>query len=93
VHRHPFGIPAPDGSFTECVVPGAGSAPNFLTAGPDGNVWFTEYYGNQIGRITLSGVITEFDIPTAGASPEGIVVGPDGNLWFSESNKIGRINP
>ena len=30
-----------------------------ITAGPDGNLWFTESAG-RIGRITPSGVVTEF---------------------------------
>ena len=34
--------------------------PTSITAGPDGNLWFTEYYGGRIGRITRAGVITEF---------------------------------
>ena len=64
-------------------------------AGPDGNLWFTEDAGNNIGRITPAGEITEFPLPTPGSGPAGITVGPDGNLWFTEQigNKIGRINP
>ena len=30
------------------------SEPFGITAGPDGNVWFTEAFGNKIGRITTS---------------------------------------
>src|SRR5258707_13210346 len=41
-----------------------GSAPVGITRGPDGNLWFTEYLGNKIGRITTAGVITEFAITT-----------------------------
>jgi|GEM_PF-5896638 len=52
-----------------------------LTAGPDGNVWFTGNDGNKIGKITSSGIITEF--PIAGG-PNGITACPDGNLWFTE---------
>jgi streptogramin lyase len=72
------------------------STPFILTAGPDGNVWFTEYTGNRIGRITPSGVVTEFSAGiTAGSGPVGIVLGPGGNLWFTESSgqRIGRITP
>jgi streptogramin lyase len=63
--------------------------------GPDGNLWFTEYWGNKIGRITPTGTITEFPIPTKGAGSVGIALGPDGNLWFTEfaTNKIGRVTP
>jgi uncharacterized repeat protein (TIGR02543 family) len=67
--------------------------PADVVAGPDGNMWFTEFSGNKIGRSSLSGTITEFSIPTAGSQPDGITVGPDGALWFVEfgANKIGRI--
>ena len=43
---------APAGSITEFPVPTAGSNPWGITAGPDGNLWFTEGNSNQIGRIT-----------------------------------------
>ena len=35
-------------------MPTANAAPAFLTAGPDGNVWFTEVEANKIGRVNLS---------------------------------------
>jgi streptogramin lyase len=67
--------------------------PQGIAVGPDGNLWFTEYAANQIGRVTPAGVITEFPIPTARSGPWGIVAGPDGNLWFTErlGHNIGRI--
>ena len=72
----------------------AGARPSGITAGPDGNLWFTEVNGNRIGRITPLGVVAEFSAGiTAGAGPYGITAGPDGNLWFTENggNRIGRI--
>ena len=42
-----------------------------IAAGPDGNLWFTEFATNQIGRITPAGTITEFPVPTATAVPTG----------------------
>jgi streptogramin lyase len=74
----------------------ANAAPQSITAGPDGNLWFTESAANKIGRITPAGVVTEFtDGLSAGANPWGITSGPDGNLWFTErsTSKIGRITP
>ena len=64
-----------------------------ICAGPDGAMWFTEYGGNKIGRITTAGAITEFPIPTADTKPVSITSGPDGNLWFAEfgARQIGRI--
>jgi uncharacterized protein (TIGR03437 family) len=77
-------------------VPTANSGPEYITAGPDGALWFTESNLNntgKIGRITTSGAITEYTVPTADSFPFGITAGPDGALWFTENNtaKIGRI--
>jgi hypothetical protein len=87
--------PLPAGSVTTFPIPTSGSNPAGITRGPDGNLWFTEAGGNNIGRITPSGAITEFPIPTSGSNPTDITLGPDGNLWFTEagSNSIGRIIP
>ncbi len=67
-----------------------------ITAGPDGNVWFTEGNVGRIGRITQLGVVTEFSAGISAVSgPHAIVAGPDGNLWFTEAgvSRIGRITP
>jgi streptogramin lyase len=76
---------------------GFGTGPESITAGPDGNLWFTEFWANRVGRLTPSGSLTEFTIPTAESSPRGIVTGPDGNLWFVEATRfrpaIARITP
>lgn len=71
------------------------AAPKTIVAGPDGNLWFTEFYANQIGRISPAGSMIEFPLPTADSSPVGITAGPDGNLWFTEydAEQIGRITP
>jgi streptogramin lyase len=62
-----------------------------ITAGPDGNLWFTE--NGKIGKITTGGTITEYGGSLS--HPHGITAGPDGNLWFTEfgNGKIGRIVP
>jgi streptogramin lyase len=75
------------------LTPSQGSG---ITAGPDGNVWFTESGTSDIAMINpATDVITQFPTPTANSGPGGITVGPDGNLWFTEGNadKIGMINP
>jgi virginiamycin B lyase len=49
-----------------------------ISAGPDGNIWFTETGGVAIGRRSTSGVYTEFPIPPIGngsARPSGIAAG------------------
>lgn len=80
-------------NFQQYAIPTSDSAPSAIAPGPDGALWFTEMQGNNIGRISLSGVITEYAIPTSASEPEGIVAGPDGALWFTEfqGDQIGRI--
>ena len=82
-------------SLVEYQIPTAAAGAWDITAGPDGNLWFTESAKNKIGKITPSGVMTEYDIPTADSEPMRITAGPDGNVWFTEQrgNKIGRITP
>jgi streptogramin lyase len=78
-------------TFTEFPIPGTVPTPWGITAGPDGNLWFTEFQTNKIGRISTADVITEFAVPTLIFS-QSIVAGPDGALWFiSQTGKIGRI--
>ncbi len=80
-------------AITEFPIPHPMSAPLGIAAGPDDNLWFTEFSGNRIGRITTTGAVTEFPVLTAGSKPDGIAAGSDGNLWFTEQtgNQIGRI--
>ena len=95
----------PSGTITEFGLATGQRLSGGITAGPDGNVWFTESPGpsdpggiHAIGRITPSGAITEFALP-AGQTPGGITTGADGNVWFIVVNvsltvgeaEIGRI--
>jgi streptogramin lyase len=67
-----------------------------LTAGPDGNVWFSaRSYGTSsgprvVGKITPDGQVAEYPAPEGANS---IATGADGNLWFTEVDGIGRITP
>ncbi|MBA3823547.1 MAG: virginiamycin B lyase, partial [Ktedonobacterales bacterium] len=82
----------PPGTITRFALP-AGGDPHSITSGPDGNLWFTEYNGNRIGRMTTQGALTLFALP-ANCAPESITTGPDGNLWFTaQSGNIGKITP
>jgi pSer/pThr/pTyr-binding forkhead associated (FHA) protein len=76
---------------------GPAETPLAIAPGPDGSLWFTEYWrgANKIGRITVNGEITKFLIPTDASIPSGITAGPDGAIWFTEGrgNHIGRITP
>ncbi len=70
-------------------------APEGITAGPDGAMWFTEENMGRIGRITVAGSVREYVVPASVGSsiPDAITVGPDGALWFTDTggNDIGRI--
>src|SRR6185295_7942403 len=74
----------------------AASSPQAITAGSDGNVWFTDTGATPaIGRVSPGGEITEYGL-NGGARPAGITAGPDGNLWFTNAGAnpgIGRITP
>ena len=88
----PF-TPAP--TFYQFAIPVGTNKPQWIAAGSDGNMWFTESPGNAVARITPSGTVTEFPIPTAASNPQGIIGASDGNLWFTEfaTNKIGKLTP
>jgi streptogramin lyase len=77
------------GRVTEFVLPTADSRPYQITAGPDGNLWFTESNKGTVGKITPSGVITEYHIRKS-SGPYGITTGPDGNIWFTERYPLGE---
>ena len=48
----------------------ANSSPQYIAAGQDGNLWFTEGRGGAIGRITPQGTVAEFiDRVTGAESP------------------------
>jgi virginiamycin B lyase len=91
------------GVITEYVIPSSASTPSGgvvadacgITAGTDGNIWFTETTDNKIAKITPNGVITEYVVPTIYSCPSAIASGPDGNIWFTETcvNRIGKITP
>lgn len=70
-----------------------GDGPFGITPGPDGNVWFTNRFSNEIVELTPTGTVTEYALSSPSALPHEIVGGRDGNLWFTEfgTNKIGKM--
>lgn len=60
----------------------AGSQPYSIISGPNGKIWFTEYGGSKIGRITKEGAVSEYrglyDSPVP-----SIATGKDGMLYFT----------
>lgn len=74
---------------------GTRSESDRITAGPDGNLWFTMCLRGTIGRITPAGVMTEFTLSASYNAPIDITAGPDGNLWFADEAQraVGRLTP
>lgn len=89
-----LGAGSANAAVTLYPVPTSGGEPWGIAVGPDGALWFTEYNGNKLGRITASGHITEFPLP-AGSGAEGLAAGPDGNLWLAAygGGTILRVTP
>lgn len=82
-------------SFQPYPLPTPNALAMYITAGPDGNLWFTEYNGRNIGRITTAGVINEYPVPSP-FYPYDITAGPDGNIWYTYDGgcfTVGRITP
>jgi len=71
--------------------------PYGICPGPAGdpNLWFTEYYAAQLGRISTNGIVTEFALTNMISSNTTITLGPDNNLWFVEYNlnRIAAVTP
>jgi streptogramin lyase len=83
----------------EYPLPSAGgvpwTVPASMTAGPDGNLWFTSL--GYIARMTPAGVFTRFDVPDGALGqglPTRITQGIGGDLWWVDRTnaRIGRIS-
>ena len=57
--------------------------PYQIIAGQDGNLWYSESFGNGIARITPTGTVTEFQA-SVGAAVYGITSAADGSFWSTE---------
>ena len=93
--------------FSDCLRPMPGYAgPNFLTRGPDGNVWFTTWPSGEsarptpsstpsIGRITPNGKITEFRLGLHQRSELEELVFAGGRIWAldRETNSVAMLTP
>ncbi|MHB8984629.1 MAG: virginiamycin B lyase family protein [Eubacteriales bacterium] len=87
------------GAITEYNL-NSSSWPEYIAAGPDGNLWFTDKDSGTpaIGKVnSATGEITRYSAGlNSGSTPDYIVAGPDGNLWFTDwgsTRAIGRIDP
>ena len=77
-------------TWVDTSLDGGGGASIFsIVADSQGNLWFTNPAGNQIGRATTQGQVTLFDAPNG----RDLVAAADGSLWFMEdgANKLAHI--
>jgi streptogramin lyase len=72
-----------DKEFKRYTIPTPGAHPSVLASDGLGNLWFTEWHGNKIGRIAANGEVSEFPIPPEEESPLALTVAADGKVWFS----------
>jgi streptogramin lyase/plastocyanin len=82
--------------ITEFALPTRFSAPFKCAVDARDNVWFTQVFGNSVGKFDpRTGRIVEFKIPTADSRPGGIAIDSKGRIWFTEQkgNKIGMFDP
>jgi len=84
-----------DKEFTRYTIPTPGAHPSVLADDGHGNLWFTEWRGNKIGRIAANGEISEFPIPPEEESPLALTVAADGKVWFSTmfNYELFRLDP
>jgi virginiamycin B lyase len=59
-----------------------------IAAGPNADVWFTEFAekANRIGHLTPDGSVLEFAIPTPASNPSGIADLDSKTIWFVENS-------
>jgi streptogramin lyase len=66
-------------------VPKAGSGPRRLAMDSKGKVYFSEYFGGNIGTIDPdTGKLTEFKLPLKYTSPYGIEADAQDNIWSGD---------
>lgn len=68
----------------EYTASGTATSPLGIVTGPDGNLWYTEYDGNKVVRMTTQNVQTPFGCGACGQL-NYITKGPDGALWFNSA--------
>ena len=79
------------GAITEIPYPDGNKNNYFgsVAAGPDGDVWVTEYTANVIDDVDpVTNNITTYRI---GCAPQGLIVASDGNLWTNCGSTLARI--
>lgn len=93
----PQKVSAANNFITDIPINGS---PSGITAGPDGNMWFGDFFSASVSRITVGGAVTKFALPSGSCAQE-LTAGPDGNVWFTEqaqlcanvTDQVGYVTP
>lgn len=81
----------PNGTVTETPLPHRESGPGSIVEAKDGDVWFTEYFRQRVGRLTPSGELSEYKLGTSAALGD-TTVDRKGRIWFTAGGAIWRID-
>src|SRR6266851_1293062 len=92
-----YTVPDPSNAGKTLTLP---SAPNDLALDAHGDVWFTEFNVDRLGRLDpRTGHMQQYPLTAKQSveklAPYGVAVDPEGNVWFTESSNdhIGRLDP
>jgi len=90
-------VPDPGRTGQQLSLP---SAPNELALDTHGDVWFTEFNADRLGRLDpRTGHMQHYLLSSKPSVqtlyPYGVTVDRQGNIWFTESgsNQLGRLEP
>jgi streptogramin lyase len=72
---------------TEYTTP---QTPNYIAAGPDGNLWYSTTGEGTYGKITPAGVVQKTSLNGA-RSPQDIITGSEGNLLFDSYYSLNKL--
>ena len=64
--------------------------PERIAAGRDGALWFTENFGDEVGRLSPGGTFTLFRVPNVQSALD-IAYGRDKNVWITERGGVIRL--
>src|SRR6266704_1349345 len=92
-----YTVPDPSNAGKTLTLP---SAPNDLALDAHGDVWFTEFNADRLGRLDpRTGQMQQYPLTAKQSveklAPYGVAVDPEGSVWFTESSAdhIGRLDP
>ena len=90
-------VPDPSNAGKTLTLP---SAPNDLALDSHGDVWFTEFNADRLGRLDpRTGLMRHYPLSATRSvqtlAPFGVAVDPQGMVWFTEmsTGQVGRLDP